>query len=110
MKSKNPPNVLGNETVQQIRHRARPDAYEAVLAEKHGRRTLASRTWQMIQRHGIVSAVERALERETIGYTALVELGLERYAFEALVLRHPDSFSKDTVEQCRERAAQWTAK
>ena len=29
-------------------------AYERVLSEKNGRNTRASRTWQMIERHGII--------------------------------------------------------
>src|SRR5438045_2272172 len=32
-------------------------AYEEVLAAKNGRRTRATRTWQMIERHGIIGAV-----------------------------------------------------
>jgi hypothetical protein len=48
----------------------------------------------MVKRHGILGAVERAVNRkdETIGYTALVEMGLEDYAFEAVVMRYPKSF------------------
>ena len=36
-------------------------AYEEGLGKKRGRRTRASRTWQMIDRHGIIGAVERAV-------------------------------------------------
>jgi len=84
-------------------------AYEAVLSERNGRKTRASRTWQMIKRHGIIHAVERAVGRseETAGYSALLEMGLERYAFEAVVLRHPDIFSKESVERSSQRAAEW---
>src|SRR5271154_1877249 len=39
-------------------------AYEEVLSAKKGRRTHASRTWQMIKRHGIINAVERAVNRK----------------------------------------------
>ena len=38
-------------------------AYEEVLSEKNKRRTRASRTWQMINRHGIIGAAERAVNR-----------------------------------------------
>ena len=74
-------------------------AYEEVLTRKNGKRTRASRTWQMIDRHGIIEAVERAVNRtnEPQGYTALVEMGLEEYAFEAVILRHPSVFSKKAV-------------
>ncbi len=80
-------------------------AYERVLTERNGRTTRASRTWQMIKRHGIIQAVERAVNRpvETVGYTALLEMGLEDYAFEAVILRHPEHFSKESVEHSRER-------
>jgi len=84
-------------------------AYEEVLSQKNGRKTRAGRTWQMIDRHGIIGAVERAVNRsaETQGYKALVEMGLEDYAFEAVVLRHPDLFSKEAVEISRERMKEW---
>ena len=74
-------------------------AYEEVLNIKHGRRTRASRTWQMIERHGIIKAVERAVNRkkETIGYTALVEMGMQDFAFEAVVIRYPEVFSQEAV-------------
>ncbi|MFC1461736.1 hypothetical protein ACFLQR_04380, partial [Verrucomicrobiota bacterium] len=32
-------------------------AYERVLCEKRGKTVRASRTWQMIKRHGIITAV-----------------------------------------------------
>jgi len=34
-------------------------AYERVLSEKRGKTVRASRTWQMIKRHGIIPAVEK---------------------------------------------------
>jgi hypothetical protein len=84
-------------------------AYEEVLSKKNGRRTRASRTWQMIQRHGIIGAVERAVDREqeTQGYTALVEMGLEEFAFEAVILRHPSLFSDAAVEKSKQRLRSW---
>jgi hypothetical protein len=84
-------------------------AYEEVLTAKNGRRTRASRTWQMIKRHGILGAVERAVNREaeTAGYTALLEMGLQDYAFEAVVVRHPELFSPETVQHSKARADEW---
>jgi len=84
-------------------------AYEETLTKKNGRRTRASRTWQMIERHGIIEAVERAVNRptETQGYTALVEMGLEEYAFEAVILRYPGLFSKEAVFRSRARMEGW---
>lgn len=82
-------------------------AYEEVLSQKNGKKTRASRTWPMIKKHGIITAVERAVNREveTQGYTALVEMGLEDYAFEAVILRHPKAFSAEVVERSRLRVA-----
>lgn len=84
-------------------------AYEEVLTAKNGRRTRASRTWQMIERHGILGAVERAVNRETetAGYTALLEMGLQDYAFEAVVVRHPQLFSPETVQHSQARVNEW---
>jgi hypothetical protein len=83
-------------------------AYERVLSEQRHRTTRALRTWQMIKRHGIIGAVERAVNRptETSGYRALVEMGLEQYAFEAVILRHPQVFSAEAVERSRQRISQ----
>ena len=80
-------------------------AYEEVLSAKAGRRQSASRTWPMIKLHGVIEAVERVVKRkaDALGYTALVEMGLEELAFEAVVLRHSSSFSAETVARSRER-------
>ena len=80
-------------------------AYEEILTSKNGRRTRANRTWQMIKRHGILGAVERAVNREeeASGYTALCEMGLQDYAFEAVIVRHPKCFSPETVQRAKER-------
>ena len=84
-------------------------AYERILTAKNRRTTRASRTWQMIKRRGILPAVERAVNRphETAGYTALLEMGLEEYAFEAVILRYPDLFSDEAVQRSKERMEQW---
>lgn len=74
-------------------------AYEEVLSRKNGRRTRATRTWQMIKRRGILGAVERAVSRltQTAGYELLVEMGLADFAFEAVILRYPEQFSEEAV-------------
>jgi hypothetical protein len=84
-------------------------AYEEVLRTKNGKKTRAGRTWQMITRYGIIGAVERAVNRstETQGYTSLVEMGLEDYAFENVILRYPDLFSEQAVSISRDRLEQW---
>jgi hypothetical protein len=80
-------------------------AYERVLSGTHGKKTRASRTWQMIERHGIIATVERVVSRsaDSAGYAALVKLGLQDMAFEAVVLRHPDLFSAQAVARSNER-------
>ena len=84
-------------------------AYEEVLSDKNGRRTSAARTWQMIKRHGILKAAERAVNRaqETAGYKALIEMGLQEFAFEAVILRHPHVFSPDAVAISKLRLQEW---
>ena len=84
-------------------------AYEEILTRKNGKRTRASRTWQMINRHGILPAIERAVDRESdaTGYLTLVEMHMTDLAFEAVVLRHPDNFSAETVERARQRLQDW---
>ena len=59
-------------------------AYEAALSERNGRKTVARRTWQMVKRHGIRGAVERAVNREvdTLGFKILCDLGLKDLTFE----------------------------
>ena len=84
-------------------------AYEEVLTLKNNKKTRASRTWPMIERHGILVAVERAVNREseTQGYNYLVEMGLQDFAFEAVVIRHPDLFSSECVDISKQRIAEW---
>lgn len=83
-------------------------AYEEVLSAQRGKRQRASRTWPMIAQHGILPAVERiVLKRaESVGYTALAQMGLKEFAFEAVILRHPESFSPEAVARSRERLAE----
>lgn len=84
-------------------------AYEEVLSKKNGKRTRASRTWQMIKRRGIIESVERAVNRkaETQGYTALAEMGLKEFAFEAVILRHPELFSDEAIAISEQRMQEW---
>ena len=86
-------------------------AYEEQLTRKNGRTTRANRTWQMINRHGIIEAVERAVKRDTVtlGYKLLAEMGLEKFAFESVILRHPDVFSQEAVDVSRKRLAEWSS-
>lgn len=80
-------------------------AYEEILSAKKGRRQPASRTWQMIKKHGIVPAVERVVTKreESSGYTELAKMGLKEFAFEAVILRHPEHFSEAAIARSKER-------
>lgn len=80
-------------------------AYEEALSHQKGRKTRAGRTWPMVDEHGIIGAIERIVTRrtETEGYRVLVEMGMQDMAFEAVVLRHPDSFSASAVAASGER-------
>jgi len=83
-------------------------AYEALLTQQNGKKTRASRTWQLIRRHGIIEAVERTLKRpaETADYATLLEMGMADLAFEAIILRHPESFSADAIGTSTARLAE----
>ena len=87
-------------------------AYERVLSDAKGKKSRASRTWQMITRHGIIEAVERAVKRpvDPAGFTALAEIGMLDLAFESVVRRHPDVFSAEAVASSTERLDAWSQK
>lgn len=84
-------------------------AYEKVLSMTKGKNIRASRTWQMIKNHGIIKAVEKAVVRskETKGYKALVDMGMQDFAFEAVICRNPNFFSSEAVEISKERMNAW---
>lgn len=84
-------------------------AYEETLRAKNGKKTRATRTWQMIERHGIIESVNRAVCRptETQGYKALVSMGLGEFAFEAVILRYPEVFSTEAVQISKQRLSNW---
>jgi hypothetical protein len=80
-------------------------AYEDVRTKPGGKKFRATRTWQMIKRHGIISAIERAVDRDEdpTGYQALAAMNMRDKSFEAVVVRHPGVFSPDVVQRCRSR-------
>jgi hypothetical protein len=87
-------------------------AYERAESQIRGKKFRAARTWPMIKRRGIIPAIEFVVTRpeETTGYPTLIEMGLQEKAFEAVVDRHPDSFSEEAVKASRERLRQWRVK
>jgi predicted acetyltransferase len=80
-------------------------AFEEVRSKETGRKARASRTWQSINRNGIIATVEKTISKRKVtdGYAALVEAGLEDFTFEAVVLRHPETFSAETIRIAEER-------
>lgn len=82
-------------------------AYEALLTRRNGKKTRATATWQAIKRYGAIEAVQRAVIRppDRVGTLSLRDLGFEDFAFEALVIRHADSFSAAAIEASKARLA-----
>ncbi len=109
--SKGRPKPSKRETVQAKAAAHNPDtdvereAFEAVYAYQEARSTQAgrpfraSRTWPMIERLGILVAVERLVSKsdDSDCYATLVEMGMEDLAFEQTVVRHRDAFSEKAV-------------
>ena len=86
-------------------------AYEEVLSLNNGKRSRASRVWQLVKRHGIIEALERTLKRDggAEEYAVLNGLGIEDFIYEAVVVRHPDVFSAEAVEKSKQNLADWAA-
>lgn len=82
-------------------------AYESIMSRRNGRTFRANRTHQMIKRRGIIPAVEHIVAKAdaSTGYAVLKDGGMQEYAFESVVLRHPDSFSVEAIEASRARLA-----
>lgn len=99
----------GAETPAQLDAHKAVYAYEEALYKKHGRRTRAQYTRRMIDEHGIIEAVEKLVERkdETSGYKLLMEMGMQDFAFEAVVVRHPSEFSERAVARSTQRLQKW---
>ena len=80
-------------------------AYEDGLTKKNGRTTPAGRTRELIKEYGLIGAIDRAVNRpdDPEGFTLLKEMKLEAYAFEQIVVRYPDQFSRETVKHAKDR-------
>jgi hypothetical protein len=79
-------------------------ASEAAMSHQKGKKARATKTWQIVKEKGLLQAAERAVNSEA-DLAALAELGLEDLSFDALILRHPDSFSAAAVAASTARAA-----
>jgi len=80
-------------------------AFEEVRSQETGRKARANRTRQSFDKIGIVPTVEKIVCRKkaTDGYAALMEAGMNDFTFEAVVLRHQESFTPAAIEQARLR-------
>ena len=69
-------------------------AYEEALSYTRGKRTRATGTWQLVNRHGVLSAVRKRLQSRTGEdlTTVLAELGMSDYSFGAVQEAYPDAF------------------
>jgi hypothetical protein len=76
-------------------------ALERVITLERGRKTRATRQWQIVTKLGIIAAMEMIVKVRTdsAGYDALVKMGMQDMSFEAVVLRHRDVFSAEAVAQ-----------
>jgi len=74
-------------------------AYQEARSMQAGRPFRATRTWPMIERLGILVAVERLVSKpdDSACYKALVEMGMEDMAFEQVVVRHREAFAEKVV-------------
>ena len=75
-------------------------AYEEALSHARGKRTRATGTWQMVNRHGVIEAVAKRMNsRNGEDLTdVLKDLGMQDYSFEAVRDAHPEAF-------CQQQAA-----
>ncbi len=70
-------------------------AYEEALSYVKGKRTRATGTWQMVNRHGIFSTVLRRLRARDSEdmLPALEELGMADYSYQAIIEAYPEVFN-----------------
>ena len=82
-------------------------AYETLLTRKNGKKTRATKSWATIKSHGAIAAIRELVGRvsEPEVLAGLRDLGLESFAFEALVLRHETAFDEATVKVSKARLA-----
>ena len=83
--------------------------YEQQLFIKHnGKNVKASRSRQMIKRHGHKGALALWAENKemTNGLKLLVKAGLEQFSAEQIVIDHADQFTPEQVANCKRKLAE----
>jgi hypothetical protein len=71
-------------------------AYEEALSYSKGKRTRATGTWQLVNRHGVLAALGKRLQSRggEDMHAVLKGLGMEDYSFEAVRKAYPEAFDK----------------
>ena len=71
-------------------------AYEEALSFNKGKRTRATGTWQLVNRHGVLPALYKRLNAGASEEVlpVLKDLGMEDYSFAAVREAYPDAFGK----------------
>ena len=71
-------------------------AYEEALSYSKGKRTRATGTWQMVNRHGLLAAVHKRIQGRSGDdvKAVLKELGMEDYSFEAVGKAYPNDIQQ----------------
>ena len=74
-------------------------AYEEALSYSRGKRTRATGTWQLVNRHGLLSAVRKRLRSRNGDdvQPVLAELGMEDYSFSAVEAAFPEAFRAEAA-------------
>ncbi|MEM1153767.1 MAG: hypothetical protein AAGI44_06475 [Pseudomonadota bacterium] len=71
-------------------------AYEEALSYSRGKRTRATGTWQLVSRHGLLTAVHKRLNSrsgDNLG-EVLEEMGMSDYSFSAVCAAYPEAFAE----------------
>ncbi len=71
-------------------------AYEEAMSYRKGKRTRATGTWQLVNRHGLLSAVHKRIQSKSGDdvQPILEELGMGEYSFEAVGKAYPEDIQQ----------------
>lgn len=71
-------------------------AYEEALSYRKGKRTRATGTWQLVNRHGLLGAVHRRIQSKTGDevHAILEQLGMAEYSFESVGKAYPEDIQQ----------------
>jgi hypothetical protein len=71
-------------------------AYEEALSYAKGKRTRATGTWQLVNKHGVIPALSKRLSTRGVDEVkpVLKELGMEDYSFDAVREAFPQEFEQ----------------